>query len=101
MNDGMDVDGMPALPTTAASEHPVRALLPVTVVMLVVGHRRGDRRWTAAAPVPAAVGLLGFGVTGMAGQWAFALALTALVVAVRRDGVLPTRHRLPRPIRTG
>jgi hypothetical protein len=91
----------PELTTLLGTGHPVRALLPVTVLMVVAGYRRGNRRWAAAAPVPAAVGLVASGVTGMAGQWVFGLALAALVVALRRDGVLPSRHRAATPVPTG
>ncbi|WP_157970486.1 hypothetical protein [Nakamurella deserti] len=82
----------PELTTMLGIAHPVRALLLLTVVMVVVGYRRGDRRWLVAAPAPAAVGITAFGVTGMAGQSLCALALGALLVALRRDGVFPSRR---------
>ncbi len=87
----------PELTTVIGAEHPARALVLLTVLALVVGYRRGHRGWLRLAPTPAMVALFGYGVTGMSGQLAFALALGALVMALVRDGVYPRR---PAAVRT-
>ena len=85
------VPNLEVKPTTAlaiGAEHPVRVMLVLTVIALIVGYRRGVRSLLLAAPVIAAFGLFGYGVTGKPGQLAFAIGLAALLVALRRDGVL-------------
>jgi hypothetical protein len=84
----------PQLATLIGTEHPVRVLALLAVVALIAGYRRHSRRLVLAAPVLACVGLLGFGVTGMSGQVLFVLAVAALAMALRRDGILPGARTL-------
>lgn len=82
------VPGAGSIVRVIGAQHPARVLLLLTVLALIAGYRRESKALLKWAPVLAALGLFGFGVTGMAGQIVFAVGLAALLRALYLDGVL-------------
>lgn len=91
---------------TGAAIQP-RVLLVVAALLVWRAHRRRDPSRAVVDPAAAlavALGVLAIPLVGPAaqsGQVVWALGLAALVVALRRDGLLGLPDRLRRPARSG
>lgn len=71
----------------AGASHPARVFIAVGLLLVVLGYRRGSAQVLTAALLIGAVGFLAYGVSPAAGQLSFGLALAALWLALRADGI--------------
>lgn len=81
--------GLPWTGELSGAAHPARVAVLAAVALAVVGQRRGQERWLAAALAAAGVGVLLGGFDASPGRVALAGAATCLVLGGRAAG-----HRL-------